>query len=163
MTPETSATSATPTTTPTPAAAERFGVLVQPDCDYRRVIFRPEDASRLIGAVEAAATTAAAFEQEGERYALFFDPLADTQGGEPNPVASLARNTADTANPEFLADPTRAICGSVLFAAQEGGNLGEATVEAIAQAVRAVSNYRADNEDEYELWRNAVVNRREAE
>lgn len=156
--------SETPTTAaPTNAPAERFGVIVQPDLEYRRVIFRPEDAGRLIGAHETATTTDAAFEQEGERYALFYDPEADTRGGQPNPVASLARNTADTANPEFLADPTRAVCGPVLFSAQEGGDLGEATVAAIEQSVRAVANYRADNAEEYELWHNAVVNRRDTE
>ena len=34
----------------------------------------------------------------------------------------------------------------------------ERTIESVDQAIRAVQNYREDNPEEYELWRNAVLN-----
>ena len=73
-------------------------------------------------------------------------------------MASLARNTADTNNPAFLTDPTRAICGPVIFTNREGKSVEERTIAAVDQAIRAVENYREDNPEEYELWRNAVRN-----
>ena len=73
-------------------------------------------------------------------------------------MASLARNTAATNNPAFLTDPTRAICGPVIFTNREGKSVEERTIESVDQAIRAVQNYREDNPEEYELWRNAVLN-----
>ncbi|WP_245945662.1 hypothetical protein [Corynebacterium senegalense] len=154
---------ATPGSTPDSTADQgRFGVLVQPDLSYRRIIFDDAAARQLLasGGVEAEVEEAeAAFEQEGERYRALYNAGAAAAGEEPNPIASMARNTADTSNPDFLADPTRAIRGPVIFAAREGGNLGEGSIDALEQAIRALENYRDDETGEYELWHNAVVNR----
>lgn len=136
--------------------AERFGVLVSPDLTYKRLVFSDAAVAELLGTEEYAGSDAA-FEQEGERFHAFYNPVAGAEQ-EPNPVASLARNTADTANPDFLQDPTRAIRGPVIFCAKEGGNLGEGTIADIEHSIRAVRNFRADHAEEYELWHNAVVN-----
>ena len=93
------------------------------------------------------------------RDSAIFRPDAAQLGQEPNPVASLARNTSETDNPEFLTDPTRAVCGPVIFTAADGGSVNEDTIAEVLQAIRAVENYRADNAEEFDLWRNAVLNR----
>ena len=38
-------------------------------------------------------------------------------------------------------------------------SVDERTIGKVLQAIRAVENYRDDNAEEYELWRNAVLNR----
>gem|GEM_PF-1772273 len=149
------------TTHPEQADRERFGFLVNPDLSYRRIVFDMDTAHRFLGAV-ANDFVDVAFEQEGNRFHAIFNPEAAARGEEPNPVASLARNTADTANPDFLTDPTRAISGPVIFSARDGRSVDEETIDSVEQAIRAVRNYREDHEEEYQLWRNAVLNRGEA-
>ncbi|WP_342319062.1 hypothetical protein [Corynebacterium mayonis] len=146
------------TTHPEQADKERFGFLVNPDLSYRRIVFDMDTAHKFLGSLVDDFVDVA-FEQEGNRFHAIFNPNAGKEGMEPNPVASLARNTADTANPEFLTDPSRAICGPVIFAAKEGKSVDESTISSVEQAIRAVRNYREDAEDEYQLWRNAVINR----
>ena len=140
------------------ADRERFGFLVNPDLSYKRIVFDEDSARELLGGVTDDVVDVA-FDQEGNRFHAIFRPDALEQGEEPNPVASLARNTAETDNPEFLTDPTRAISGPVIFASREGRSVDERTIDAVIQAIRAVENYRTDNAEEFELWRNAVKNR----
>ncbi|WKD56923.1 hypothetical protein CAPI_01745 [Corynebacterium capitovis DSM 44611] len=143
---------------PEQADRERFGFLVNPDLTYRRIVFDLETAHRFLGGLTDDFVEVA-FVQQGSRFHAIFNPAAGQQGAEPNPVASLARNTAATDNPNFLTDPSRAILGPVIFASKEGKSVDEATIESVEQAIRAVRNYRLDNAEEYELWRNAVLNR----
>ena len=159
MTDASHATGHTPETTTNPEQAdrERFGFLVSPDLSYRRIVFDEDTARDFLGGMHDDFVDVA-FEQEGNRFHALFNPEARAQGAEPNPVASLARNTAATNNPAFLTDPTRAICGPVIFTNREGKSVEERTIESVDQAIRAVENYREDNPEEYELWRNAVRN-----
>lgn len=145
------------TTNAEQADRERFGFLVNPDLSYRRIVFDEDTARDFLGGFSDDFVDVA-FEQEGNRFHALFNPEARDQGAEPNPVASLARNTADTNNPAFLTDPTRAICGPVIFTNREGKSVEERTIASVDQAIRAVVNYRDDNPEEYELWRNAVLN-----
>ena len=140
------------------ADRERFGFLVNPDLSYRRIVFDDATARETLGGVTDDVVDVA-FDQDGNRFHAIFRPDAAQLGQEPNPVASLARNTAETDNPEFLTDPTRAISGPVIFASRNGGSVDEATVEKVIQAIRAVEHYRNDNAEEFELWSNAVRNR----
>lgn len=140
------------------ADRERFGFLVNPDLTYKRIVFDDDTARETLGST-IDEPVEVAFNQEGNRFHAIFRADAADAGQEPNPVASLARNTAETENPEFLTDPTRAICGPVIFAARDGGSVDEETIEKVLQAIRAVENYRNDNAEEFELWRNAVKNR----
>lgn len=59
----------------------------------------------------------------------------------------------------WLTDPTRAISGLVIFTARDVASVDERTIDKVLQAIRAVENYRDDNAEEFELWRNAVKNR----
>ncbi|WJY96842.1 hypothetical protein [Corynebacterium fournieri] len=140
------------------ADRERFGFLVNPDLTYRRVVFDDDTARESIGGMTDDVVDVA-FDQDGNRFHAIFRPDAAAHGEEPNPVASLARNTAETDNPEFLTDPTRAISGPVIFIARDGSSVDERTIDKVMQAIRAVENYRTDNAEEFELWRNAVKNR----
>ena len=47
----------------------------------------------------------------------------------------------------------------MIFTAADGGSVNEDTIAEVLQAIRAVENYRADNAEEFDLWRNAVLNR----
>ena len=140
------------------ADRERFGFLVNPDLTYRRIVFDEDTARETLGGITGEAVDVA-FDQEGNRFHAIFRPDAAQLGQEPNPVASLARNTAETDNPEFLTDPTRAISGPVIFASRERDSVDERTIDAVIQAIRAVENYRTDNAEEFALWRNVVKNR----
>ncbi|OHR21183.1 hypothetical protein [Corynebacterium sp. HMSC034A01] len=140
------------------ADRERFGFLVNPDLTYRRIVFDEDTVRATLGGVTDEVADVA-FDQDGNRFHAIFRPDAAQLGQEPNPVASLARNTAETDNPEFLTDPTRAVCGPVIFTASDGDSVNEDTIAEVLQAIRAVENYRADNAEEFELWRNAVLNR----
>ncbi|WP_273408244.1 hypothetical protein [Corynebacterium ureicelerivorans] len=140
------------------ADRERFGFLVNPDLTYRRIVFDDDTARETLGGMTGEVVDVA-FDQDGNRFHAIFRPDAVRHGAEPNPVASLARNTAETDNPEFLTDPTRAISGPVIFTARDGASVDERTIDKVLQAIRAVENYRDDNAEEFELWRNAVKNR----
>lgn len=79
-------------------------------------------------------------------------------GGRCLPPYTLARNTAATDNPSFLQDPSTAISGPVIFVGRGGKSIDDDVVEETKNTIRAVRNYREDNEEEYQLWRNAVLN-----
>ena len=87
------------------ADRERFGFLVNPDLTYRRIVFDEETVRETLGGVTEKFDDVA-FDQDGNRFHAIFRPDAAQLGQEPNPVASLARNTSETDNPEFLTDPT---------------------------------------------------------
>ncbi|OFL14433.1 hypothetical protein HMPREF3171_01940 [Corynebacterium sp. HMSC08F01] len=140
------------------AERERFGLLVNPDLTYRRIVFDEDSAREMLGG-GTDGVVEVAFDRDGNRFHAIYRVDAGIVGAEPNPVASLARNTAETDTPEFLTDPTRSICGPVIFAARGGGSISEGTVEEVVNAIRAVENFRNDNPEEFELWRNAVKNR----
>ena len=46
----------------------------------------------------------------------------------------------------------------MIFVGRGGKSLDDDVVEEIKNTIRAVRNYREDNEEEYQLWRNAVLN-----
>ena len=101
-----------------------------------------------------------AFQEDGSTYAALFNANAHADGAEPNPVASLARNAADTGNSAFLQDPIRAICGPVIFVDAEADEERDiqTVIDAVEHGIRAVKNYREDQPEEYNLWRAAVLN-----
>lgn len=136
---------------------EKFGLLVNPDLTFRRIVFDLDDANQFLGPVVSEGVKVA-FEHDGPTYDAFYSPQAKEKGAEPNPVASMARNTAATNNPSFLQDPVTAISGPVIFTGRAGKGIDEEVVEGIKNTIRAVRNYRSDNEEEYQLWRNAVLN-----
>lgn len=136
---------------------EKFGLLVNPDLTFHRIVFDLDDANQFLGPVVQEGVKVA-FEREGSVYEAFYSPEAKERSAEPNPVASMARNTAATDNPSFLQDPSTAISGPVIFTGRGGKSIDDDVVEEIKNTIRAVRNYREDNEEEYQLWRNAVLN-----
>lgn len=133
------------------------GLLVNPDLTYREIEFELEHASQFLGGATEERVSVA-FQEDGSTYAALFNASAKAEGAEPNPVASLARSAAEVADSAFLQDPVRAISGPVIFVESEGGNITPDIVEGIQNSIRAVKNYREDNEEEYRLWRAAVIN-----
>jgi len=133
------------------------GFLVRPDLTHHTVEFELEHAAQFLGGVSQD-RVAVAFQEDGSDYAALFNPQARDNGAEPNPVASLGRNTSATGNPSFLTDPTSAISGSVIFVGAEGQDIGLDEIRRVKDGVRAVKNYREDNEEDYRLWRAAVLN-----
>ena len=138
------------------------GFLVNPDLTRRKIEFELEHASQFLGG-GTEGRVAVSFQEDGSHYAALFNAEAKAEGAEPNPVASLARNTAGTGNPFFLQDPLRAISGPVIFVDSEGGDVSDEIIEGVENSVRAVENYREDYEEEYRLWRAAVINSGRAE
>ncbi|MCT1449464.1 hypothetical protein [Corynebacterium sp. p3-SID1194] len=136
---------------------EKFGLLVNPDLTFHRIVFDIDSANQFLGPV-VQESVKVAFEQDGPTYDAYFSPEAKEKSADPNPVASMARNTAATDNPAFLQDPSTAISGPVIFTGREGKSIDDEVVEGIKNTIRAVRNYRQDNEEEYQLWRNAVLN-----
>lgn len=136
---------------------EKFGLLVNPDLTFHRIVFDIESANQFLGPV-VQESVKVAFEQDGPTYDAYFSPEAKEKSADPNPVASMARNTAATDNPAFLQDPSTAISGPVIFTGRDGKSIDDEVVEGIKNTIRAVRTYRQDNEEEYQLWRNAVLN-----
>ncbi|RSZ64239.1 hypothetical protein EAH68_04350 [Corynebacterium hylobatis] len=133
------------------------GFLVNPDLSHRVIEFELDQAAQFLGGVDQD-RVAVSFQEDGSDYAALFNPTAKTHAAEPNPVASLARSAAATGDPAFLADPTTAISGPVIFVGAEGGDIGLDEIRRIKDGMRAVRNYREDNEVDYRLWRAAVLN-----
>ena len=90
------------------------GFLVNPDLTRRTIEFELEHANQFLGGTTEDRVSVA-FQEDGRTYAALFNPNAKAEGADPNPVASLARNAADTGNSAFLQDPIRSICGQVIF------------------------------------------------
>ncbi len=136
---------------------EKFGLLVNPDLTFHRIVFDLDDANQFLGPVVNEGVKVA-FEHDGPVYDAYFSPEAKEKRADPNPVASMARNTAATDNPAFLQDPSTAISGPVIITGRDGKSIDDEVVEEIKNTIRAVRTYREDNEEEYQLWRNAVLN-----
>lgn len=133
------------------------GFLVNPDLTRRTIEFELEHAQQFLGGATEDRVSVA-FQEDGSTYAALFNPDAKAEGADPNPVASLARNTADTGNSAFLQDPIRAISGPVIFVDAEGEDVTDEVIAGVENSIRAVKNYRDDNPEEYQLWRAAVLN-----
>lgn len=133
------------------------GFLVSPDLSHRIIEFEIEQAAQFLGGV-IDDRVSVAFHEEGETYVALFNAHAKENGAEPNPVASLGRNEADTGNSAFISDPTRAISGPVIFVGAEGEDISITEINAVKDGIRAVRNYIADNEQDYRYWRAAVLN-----
>lgn len=133
------------------------GYLVNPDLTSREISFELEQANQFLGGTTKD-RVAVAFQEDGSTYAALFNPDAKFEGADPNPVASLVRNEAATGNSAFLQDPTTAICGPVIFVEAEGEEITKHIIEGVEHSIRAVQVYRQDNEEEYTLWRAAVLN-----
>ena len=128
------------------------GFLVNPDLTRRKLEFELEHANQFLGGTTEDRVSVV-FQEDGTTYAALYNPEAKAEGAEPNPVASLARNSA------FLQVPIRSICGPVIFVDAEGEDKTiDAVIESVEQGIRAVKNYREDNPEEYTLWRAAVIN-----
>ncbi|WIM68158.1 hypothetical protein QP027_01805 [Corynebacterium breve] len=134
-----------------------IGFLVNPDLTYRTIEFELEHANQFLGGATEDRVSVA-FQEDGSEYAALFSTQAKEQRAEPNPVASLSRNTAATGNPSFLQDPTTAISGPVIFVDSEGEDISDEAIAGVKNAIRAVRGYREDNPEEYQLWRAAVLN-----
>ena len=133
------------------------GFLVNPDLTRRKIEFELEHANQFLGGATEDRVSVV-FQDDGSTYAALFNPQAKA-GAEPNPVASLARNAADTGNSAFLQDPIRAISGPVIFVEADGESDNfDAVIDAVENGIRAVRNYREDFPEEYNLWRAAVIN-----
>ena len=46
----------------------------------------------------------------------------------------------------------------MIFLGRGGHSIDDDIVEQVKQAIRAVRNHREDNEEEFRLWENAVLN-----
>ena len=136
---------------------QRFGLLVNPDLTYRRIVFDLADANHFLGPVVLDTVRVAFMEQE-EEFEAIYSPSAREDRAKPNPVASLAKNHAATGNPSFLQDPVTAISGPVIFTGRKGSSINDDIVEEIKQTIRAARHYRDDNPAEFQLWENAVLN-----
>ncbi|WP_293771050.1 hypothetical protein [uncultured Corynebacterium sp.] len=135
------------------------GYLVNPDLSRRTIEFELDHANQFLGGTTEGRVSVA-FQEDGSTYAALFNANAHADGAEPNPVASLARNAADTGNSAFLQDPIRAICGPVIFVDAEADEERDiqTVIDAVEHGIRAVKNYREDQPEEYNLWRAAVLN-----
>ena len=133
------------------------GFLVSPDLSHRPVNFELAQASEFLGGITDDRVSVS-FQEDGTTFAALYNPDAKARGAEPNPVASLGRNAEATGNAAFLADPTGAISGPVIFVGAQGQDIGPDEVERIRDGIRAVKNYREDYPEEYWLWRAAVLN-----
>ncbi|GAB2501042.1 hypothetical protein CATRI_02365 [Corynebacterium atrinae] len=133
------------------------GFLVRPDLTHNSVTFELDQAAQFLGGVNED-RVAVSFQEDGSDYAALFNPEAKANGAEPNPVASLGRQAAATGEGSFLADPARAISGTVIFVGAEGDDIGLEDIRRVKDGIRAVKNYRDDNPEEYGLWRAAVLN-----
>ena len=134
------------------------GFLGNPDLTRRKIEFELEHANQFLGGATEDRVSVV-FQDDGSTYAALFNPQAKAEGAEPNPVASLARNAADTGNSAFLQDPIRAISGPVIFVEADGESDNfDAVIDAVENGIRAVRNYREDFPEEYNLWRAAVIN-----
>ncbi|MBV7295483.1 hypothetical protein KRX51_06060 [Corynebacterium sp. TAE3-ERU12] len=138
------------------------GFLVNPDLTNRRIVFELEHASQFLGGVEEDRVSVA-FQEDGSTYAALYSSSAKDEGAEPNPVASLGRNTAATGNPAFFTDPTTAVSGAVIFVGAEGEDITDEEIERVNQGIRAVKRYREDHPEEFNYWRSAVLNLAEHE
>src|SRR5690625_6665406 len=98
------------------------GFLVNPDLTRRKIEFELEHANQFLGGATED-RVAVSFQEDGSHYAALFNAEAKAEGAEPNPVASLARNTEDTANPSTLQDPRCAMSGAVIYVESEGGDV----------------------------------------
>lgn len=136
---------------------EKFGLLVNPDLTFHRIVFDLDDANQFLGPVVNEPVNVS-FARQGEVYDAYFSPEAKLNRAEPNPVASMAKAVAATDNPRFLQDPGAAISGPVIFIGRDGHSIDDEIVEAIKTTIRAARNYKNDNTEEYDLWRNAVLN-----
>lgn len=133
------------------------GFLVSPDLSHRTISFELDHAAQFLGGVTDDRVSVA-FQDDGSSFAALYNPDARANGAEPNPVASLGRGHAATGNSAFISDPTAAISGPVIFVGAEGQDIGLDEIERIKDGIRAVRNYREDNEEDYRLWRAAVLN-----
>ncbi|MBK4157806.1 hypothetical protein GWO69_10395 [Corynebacterium macginleyi] len=134
------------------------GFLVNPDLTCRKIEFELEHANQFLGGT-IEGRVSVVFQDDGTTYAALYNPEAKQEGADPNPVASLARNAADTGNSAFLQDPIRAISGPVIFVDAEGEeDTIDKVIASVERGIRAVKNYREDFPDEYTLWRAAVIN-----
>ncbi|APT84087.1 hypothetical protein [Corynebacterium aquilae] len=139
-----------------------FGYLVHPDLTSRAIDFEIDDASKYFGELKGE-RVAVAFQEDGSSFAALYSAAAAAAGAEPNPVASMGRNEAETGNSAFFSDPTRAICGVVIFVGHEGEDISKEDIAKIDDGIRAAKHYRQDFPQEYALWRNAVLNMHAAE
>ncbi|APT93189.1 hypothetical protein CPHO_10145 [Corynebacterium phocae] len=135
------------------------GYLVNPDLTHRVIEFEIEQANQFLGGTTEGHVSVA-FQEDGSTYAALYNANARAERAEPNPVASLARNQADTGNPAFLQDPIRAIAGPVIFVHAQADQEADfqKIIDVVDRAIRAVGNYIEDNPEEYTLWRAAVLN-----
>ncbi|MCZ9309341.1 hypothetical protein ACUY3K_03510 [Corynebacterium uberis] len=84
--------------------------------------------------------------------------LVDADSAHPNAAASLGRAAAATGNSAFFADPSRALCGTVLIVGPQDSSLSDAALTEIHDGVRAAQDYREDLPVEFRLWKNAARN-----
>ncbi|QGU06492.1 hypothetical protein COCCU_02690 [Corynebacterium occultum] len=133
------------------------GFLVSPDLTSRIIEFELDQAAQFLGGV-IDDRVSVAFSENNKTYVALFNAEAKVNAAEPNPVASLGRNEADTGNSAFISDPTRAISGPVIFVGSEGEDIALDEVNEIKDGIRAARNYIKDNEEDYRYWRAAVLN-----
>lgn len=133
------------------------GFLVSPDLSYRVIEFELEHAAQFLGGV-VDDRVSVAFSEENKTYVALFNAEAKANAAEPNPVASLGRNEADTGNSAFISDPTRAISGPVIFVGAEGEDITIDEINSVKDGIRATRNYLKDYEEDYHYWRAAVLN-----
>lgn len=133
------------------------GFLVSPDLSSRVIEFEIEQAAQFLGGV-VDDRVAVAFSEENKTYVALFNAEAKSLAAEPNPVASLGRNEADTGNSAFISDPTRAISGPVIFVGAEGQDITIDEINSVKDGIRATRNYIKDYEEDYRYWRAAVLN-----
>ncbi|MGP6173902.1 hypothetical protein [Corynebacterium sp. A21] len=133
------------------------GFLVSPDLSHRIIEFELEHAAQFLGGV-VDDRVSVAFSEESTTYVALFNAEAKAMAAEPNPVASLGRNEADTGNSAFISDPTRAISGPVIFVGAEGQDISIDEINAVKDGIRATRNYIKDYEEDYRYWRAAVLN-----
>lgn len=133
------------------------GFLVSPDLSHRVIEFEIDQAAQFLGGV-VDDRVSVAFSEEDKTYVALFNSEARQNAAEPNPVASLGRNEADTGNPAFISDPTRAISGPVIFVGMEGEDISIDEINAVKNGIRATRNYMKDYEEDYRYWRAAVLN-----
>ncbi|WP_462398363.1 hypothetical protein [Corynebacterium falsenii] len=133
-------------------------MLVTPDLRTEEMDVDLSDAPMVLGGNEHDRLHVAFVDSGMTVAALYSSDAKKVEDPEPNPLASMGRKEAETGDSRFLSDPTRAILGPVLFVGEEGENLTDEEIESIYKGIRAVENYKNDYEEEFTLWRDAVIN-----
>ncbi|QFQ03057.1 hypothetical protein CUROG_08545 [Corynebacterium urogenitale] len=133
-------------------------LLVTPDLKVEELDIELSQAGEVLGGSGDDRLHVAFVESGLTIAAIYSSEAAKAERPEPNPLASMGRKESETGDSRFLSDPTRAILGPVLFVGEGGADLTDEEVDSVFNGIRALEHYQEDQQEEYLLWHDAVIN-----